>query len=115
MLANLDQTLQIESPRLTPRKAPLVSGLISGGVFLLFIALTAQVFFREGLGGWAVGLVYIAYDTALLGFTAWHMRSILRVPAPVATAVRPTLGVIIAAHNEAMALPVTIEIGRAHV
>ena len=109
MLANLDQTLRIQSPRLTPRKAPIASSLIGGGVILLFIALVAQAFFRGGLGSWAVGLAYIAYDTFLLGFTAWHMRSILRVPAPVATDAGPTLGVIIAAHNEALALPVTID------
>jgi cellulose synthase/poly-beta-1,6-N-acetylglucosamine synthase-like glycosyltransferase len=109
LLANLDQTLQIESPRLTPRSAPIMSSLIGGGVVLLFIALVAQVFFRDGLGGWAVGLVYIAYDTALLGFTAWHMRAILHRPAPIASLHRPSLGVIIAAHNEALALPVTID------
>ena len=109
MLANLDQTLQIESPRLTPRKAPLVSGLISGSIFLLFIALTAQAFFRDGLGGWAVGLVYIAYDTALLGFTAFHMRAMLQPPPPPLAGARPSLGVIIAAHNEEGALPITID------
>ena len=109
MLANLDQTLQIESPRLTPRKAPLASSVISGGALLLFAALTAQAFFRDGLGGWAVGLVYIAYDTALLGFTAFHMRSILKSPPPASIGARPSLGVIIAAHNEASALPITID------
>jgi cellulose synthase/poly-beta-1,6-N-acetylglucosamine synthase-like glycosyltransferase len=109
LLANLDQTLQIESPRLTPRKAPLASSLISGGAFLLFAALAAQAFFRDGLGGWAVGLVYIAYDTALLGFTAFHMRAILKSPPPISTSARPSLGVIIAAHNEANALPITID------
>ena len=109
MLANLDQTLQIESPRLTPRKAPLASSLISGGVLLLFIILTAQVFFRDDLGGWAVGLVYVAYDTALLGFTVFHMRAILLPPPPALTQTRPSLGVIIAAHNEANALPITID------
>ena len=109
MLANLDQTLQIESPRLTPRKAPIASSLIGGGVVVLFIALVAQVFFRDGIGGWAVGLVYIAYDTALLGFTTWQMRAILKPPAPATSGVRPTLGVIVAAHNEARALPVTID------
>lgn len=109
MLAKLDHTLQIESPRLTPRKAPLASSLISGSVFLLFVALTAQAFFRDGLGGWAVGLAYIAYDTVLLGFTAFHMRAILQPPSPPLKDVRPSLGVIIAAHNEANALPITID------
>jgi cellulose synthase/poly-beta-1,6-N-acetylglucosamine synthase-like glycosyltransferase len=109
LLAKLDQTLQIESPRLTPRRAPLASTLISGGVVLLFMALVAQAFFRDGLGGWAVGLVYIAYDTALLGFTAFHMRAILLPPPTASADTRPSLGVIIAAHNEASALPITID------
>jgi cellulose synthase/poly-beta-1,6-N-acetylglucosamine synthase-like glycosyltransferase len=109
LLAKLDQTLHIESPRLTPRKAPIVSGIIGGGVILLFIALVAQAFFRDGLGGWAVGLVYIAYDTALLGFTAFHMRAILKPPPVAHAGARPSLGVIIAAHNEANALPITID------
>lgn len=109
MLATLDQTLQIESPRLTPRKAPLTSSLIGGGAVLLFLLLTAQAFFREGLGSWAVGLVYIAYDTTLLGFTAFHMRSILKAPPSPPAQGRPSLGVIIAAHNEAKALPITID------
>jgi cellulose synthase/poly-beta-1,6-N-acetylglucosamine synthase-like glycosyltransferase len=109
LLANLDQTLQIESPRLTPRSAPLVSSLISGSALLLFVALTAQVFFRDGLASWSVGLVYVTYDTVLLGFTAWHMRAIMRPVPAVFAAGRPTLGVIVASHNEARALPVTID------
>jgi cellulose synthase/poly-beta-1,6-N-acetylglucosamine synthase-like glycosyltransferase len=109
LLATLDQTLQLESPRLTPRPAPLASYLIGGGVLLLFAALLAQAFFADGLGVWSVGLVYIAYDTSLLGFTAWHMRSIFAPQSPVTGGVRPTFGVIIAAHNEARALPVTID------
>ena len=109
LLARLDETLQIESPRLTPRVAPLMSSLIGVGAVLLFVALVAQVFFRDGIGGWAVGLVYIAYDTFLLGFTAWHMRTILRRATPDPLAPRVTLGVIIAAHDEAAALPVTID------
>jgi cellulose synthase/poly-beta-1,6-N-acetylglucosamine synthase-like glycosyltransferase len=57
-----------------------------------------------------VGIAYIAYDTVLLGFTAWHMRRIM-VPAPAAlqSLRRPTLSVLIAAHNEDRAIPVTID------
>jgi cellulose synthase/poly-beta-1,6-N-acetylglucosamine synthase-like glycosyltransferase len=109
LLAKLDHTLQIESPRLTPRKAPLASGLISCAVILLFFVLTAQAFFRDGLDGWAVGLVYIAYDTALLGFTAFHMRAMLKSSPPTPIIANPSLGVIIAAHNEVGALPITID------
>ena len=109
----LPEILQHESPRLNPRAVPLVSRVIGISSMLLFAALLAQAFFRDGLGAWAVGLAYIAYDTVLLGFTAWHMRRIL-TPAPTAATqhalgTRPTLGVLIAAHNEERAIPVTID------
>jgi cellulose synthase/poly-beta-1,6-N-acetylglucosamine synthase-like glycosyltransferase len=106
----LPDILQHESPRLNPRPVPVISHIIGGGAFLLFAALLAQAFFRQGLAAWAVGLAYIAYDTVLLGFTAWHMRRIM-LPAPAAlqNARLPTLSVLIAAHNEAPAIPVTID------
>ncbi len=105
----LPDILQHESPRLNPRPVPVISRIIGGGAFLLFAALLAQAFFRQGLAAWAVGLAYIAYDTVLLGFTAWHMRRImLPAPAGVHSDQMPTLSVLIAAHNEARAIPVTI-------
>ncbi len=105
----LAATFANESPRLNPRHVPLISNVIGVGAIIVFLALLAQAFFRQGLAGWSVGLVYIFYDTCLLLFTAWQMRALLR-PAPHAqTMARPTLGVIIAAHNEERALPVTID------
>ncbi len=105
----LPDILQHESPRLNPQPVPVISRIIGGGAFLLFAALLAQAFFRQGLAAWAVGLAYIAYDTVLLGFTAWHMRRIMvPVPAALQNARLPTLSVLIAAHNEAAAIPVTI-------
>lgn len=105
----LPDILQHESPRLNPRPVPVISRIIGGSAFLLFAALLAQAFFRQGLAAWAVGLAYIAYDTVLLGFTAWHMRRImLPAPAVLPNSRLPTLSVLIAAHNEAAAIPVTI-------
>jgi cellulose synthase/poly-beta-1,6-N-acetylglucosamine synthase-like glycosyltransferase len=112
MLPTLSSVLQHESPRLNPRSVPIFSRVIGAATVILFAALLAQAFFRQGLAAWSVGLAYIAYDTALLGFTAWHMRRIL-TPAPIAlqkpgnTAL--SLGVIIAAFNEEPAIPVTID------
>jgi cellulose synthase/poly-beta-1,6-N-acetylglucosamine synthase-like glycosyltransferase len=112
MLPALSQVLQNESPRLNPRKVPVISRIIGGGAILLFALLLAQAYFQGGLGAWSVGIAYIAYDTLLLGFTAWHMRRIL-TPAPVASQFPsghlPSLGVLIAAHNEERAIPVTID------
>ena len=59
---------------------------------------------------WSVGVVYILYDTGLLLFTAWQIRGLVADttrPFPH-TADAPTLGVIVAAHNEAGVIHLTI-------
>lgn len=99
------------SPRLAPRRVPLASRLIGAIAPLLFVALVIQAFQRSSLWGWSVGLAYIFYDTALLAFTAlsvWPLRHGC-APAEITGAPRPSLGVIIAAHNEAEVLRVTID------
>ncbi len=113
-MTSISQTLAAQSPRLTPRRVPATAYLIAGGVALLFVALVAQAFFRTGLASWSVGIVYIAYDTALLIFTGTKTWQLMRdapapVPAESAATHRPTLGVIIAAHNEAGVLGTTID------
>lgn len=76
---------------------------------LLLVALIAQAFFRQGLATWSVGLVYIGYDSVLVLFTAAQSWRLMRpLPEPVVPAARPTLGVIVAAHNEAAVLGTTI-------
>ena len=109
-MPSLNAVLLAESPRFTPRPVPLVSRLIGIAAPLLFVALTAQAFYRQGLGMWSVGVVYILYDTALLLFTAWQIRKLVADtvrPVPH-TADAPTLGVIVAAHNEAGVIHLTI-------
>lgn len=106
----MSQSLVAQSPRLTPRPVPFASYAIMGSVVLLFIALVAQAFFRTGLASWSVGIVYIIYDTALLAFTASKTRKLMQSPLlPAIDGARPTLGVIIAAHNEAGVLGITID------
>ncbi len=107
-MTSLATTLAYESPRLNPRRVPQMSWAIGAGAVVVFIALLAQAFFRQGIAGWSVGLVYIFYDTCLLAFTAWQMRRLLRPVAPF-NGRQPSLGVIIAAHNEEQALPITLD------
>jgi cellulose synthase/poly-beta-1,6-N-acetylglucosamine synthase-like glycosyltransferase len=60
---------------------------------------------------WGAGLAYVVYDTFLLGFTTWQTWVLARpaVAAPAATSgARVSLGVIVAAHDEAGALPQTV-------
>ena len=106
----LAHSFERQSPRLSPRPVPLVSKVIGAAPPLLFVALLAQAWFRTGLAGWAVGLVYIAYDTALLVFTAFQIRRLRHGdPLPAPATQRPTLTVIVAAHNEAAVLGITID------
>ncbi|WP_157216496.1 glycosyltransferase family 2 protein [Flavisphingomonas formosensis] len=108
-MSSLDTAFAAYSPRLNPRPVPLISRLISASVVIFLLLLFAQAFIRQGLGAWATGVVYVLYDTALLIFTFWQVRILARpLPEPSATS-RPSLGVIVAAHNEAQVLAVTID------
>jgi len=97
------------SARYTPRVVPWISPLVGGAVIVLFVALFAMVFFRQGLAAWSTGLIYIFYDTCLLAFTGWQTRGLTSAPPAAPAAAHPSLAVIIAAHNEAAAIAVTID------
>lgn len=108
----LQHTFDMQSPRLMPRPVPWTSRAIGLVSPMLLVALVAQAFWRSGVGSWSVGIVYILYDTALLLFTAWSILP-LRHGATAApregSERRATLGVIVAAHNEASVLKITID------
>ena len=77
----------------------------------LWLAAMTKALFGDGLIAWSVGVVYIAYDVVLLAFVAWQARAIWRqdeAHAPDAAARRPTIGVIVAAYDEAPALAATL-------
>jgi cellulose synthase/poly-beta-1,6-N-acetylglucosamine synthase-like glycosyltransferase len=59
---------------------------------------------------WSVGLVYIGYDTWLLGYMVFSSYRALRLPAvAVAAGARPTLAVVVAARNERKDLPLALD------
>jgi glycosyltransferase involved in cell wall biosynthesis len=99
------------SPRLNPRRAPLAGVLLYTAIVALWMAAMAKAFVGEGLFAWSVGVVYIAYDGCLLAFVAWQALALWRRPerSPPHPVTRPTVGVIIAAYNEAPALAATID------
>lgn len=109
----LDPGFRALSPRLSPRPAGWLSIALQWAGPVLLVLLLAQAIGRTTLLGWAVGLVYISYDTFLLGFTAtqlWPLRRAMRlVPPPAADAPRGRMGAIIAAWNEEGSLQVTID------
>ncbi|MFT2588625.1 hypothetical protein ACMWPQ_29555, partial [Escherichia coli] len=69
----LDPGFRALSPRLSPRPAGWLSIALQWAGPVLLVLLLAQAIGRTTLLGWAVGLVYISYDTFLLGFTATQL------------------------------------------
>lgn len=84
--------------------------MIIGAALLLFAGLIAQAFFRENLAAWSVGLAYVGYDSLLVAFTARKTWELMAPQPPLGAGdSRTTLGVLVAAHNEAGVLGVTID------
>lgn len=105
----LSEAFAVASPRLSPPRTPLRSLLIHGGVLLLWIGLFAMAFQLGGVWSWSVGVAYIAYDTVLLLFVAWATLPLMRPRPALPAGLRlASLGVIVASHNEAAVLPVTL-------
>ena len=109
----LDPGFRALLPRLSPRPVPWMGTALGWAGPALFVILLWQSLIRQSLLGWSVGLVYIGYDTFLLGFTAvqlWPLRRTMRTtPPPPRQGPRPAMGAIIAAHNEAQSLRITID------
>lgn len=97
------------SPRLNPRPFTLPALLLHGGALLALLVLTAQAWEQPGILAWSVGLVYLAYDTALLVFVGVQTLPLRRfTTAEPVGSIRPTLAVLVAAHNEAAVLEETV-------
>jgi cellulose synthase/poly-beta-1,6-N-acetylglucosamine synthase-like glycosyltransferase len=115
---SLEDALAALSPRITPRQATWAGRLIHGSVTALWVLLFARAFFLHGVVAWATGLAYVIYDTLLLFFVtikSWPLarRIVSSNPADGTTAGAraprlPEMGIIVASHNEAAVLPVTL-------
>ena len=105
----LGAALAATSPRLNPPPTPLASVLIHGAVALLWVVLCARAFIADNVFAWSAGLAYIGYDTILIGLVFWKTLGLLRPAQERPPGVpRPALGVLVAAHNEAAVLPITL-------
>jgi cellulose synthase/poly-beta-1,6-N-acetylglucosamine synthase-like glycosyltransferase len=91
---------------------PLPSLLIYLAVLALWALLFARSFWLNDIFAWSAGIVYILYDTVLMAYVVWQtlpLRLASFSRAAVAPAgSRPSLGIIIAAHNEAGNLPLAL-------
>ena len=96
------------SSRLSPPPTPAISIAIHVAVVGIWVALFLLVFGRGGLLAWSIGLAYLAYDSCLQLFTAWQISRINSADVTPQSGGRPTIAVLIAAHNEATVLPTTL-------
>ena len=106
----LTQAFRAASPRSAPPPTPLASAAIHGFVLVLWAVLLIRAFGGGGVFAWSTGVAYVGYDTLLLGFVFWQTLPLRRAPrAPCPGTARPTLGVVVAAHDEAGILPRTLD------
>jgi cellulose synthase/poly-beta-1,6-N-acetylglucosamine synthase-like glycosyltransferase len=109
---SLREALAAASPRINPRKGTWQSAVIHGSVTALWLLLFARAFFLHGALAWSTGIAYVVYDTLLLAFVTVKTLPLIRRSLPAHrsadTANLPSMGVIVAAHNEAGVLPVTL-------
>jgi cellulose synthase/poly-beta-1,6-N-acetylglucosamine synthase-like glycosyltransferase len=112
MALSLKAAFAAASPRMTPRPVPLPSVLIYVAVAALWVLLFSRSFWLNSLWAWSAGIVYILYDTVLMAIVVWQtfpFRHAATTTEPgTSAAIRPTLGIIIAAHNEALNLPIAL-------
>jgi cellulose synthase/poly-beta-1,6-N-acetylglucosamine synthase-like glycosyltransferase len=111
MTRSLQAAFAAASPRLTHRAVPAVSVAIYIAVVALWIGLFARAFRAYDIFAWSSGVIYIVYDTVLLVIVAcltWPVLKAARAKGEHPAAERPTLGVLIAAYNEATVLPETL-------
>ncbi|MGF6721619.1 cellulose synthase/poly-beta-1,6-N-acetylglucosamine synthase-like glycosyltransferase [Paraburkholderia sp. GAS41] len=104
--------MALASPRIVPRPTTLLSTLIHLGVVALWLLLFARAFFLQGVVAWSTGIAYVVYDTLLLAFVTLKTLPLMRPLKPLDPASDrrdlPSMGVIVASHNEASVLPVTL-------
>jgi cellulose synthase/poly-beta-1,6-N-acetylglucosamine synthase-like glycosyltransferase len=114
----LELTLKRLSPRFAQKPIAWPSVAIRSAALILFCALLVPLFVRDDVFAWSLGIFYISYDTGLLIFTALKIRNLKAGPAPETASSgqatqKPSLAIIVAAHNEAPVLSATIEALRA--
>lgn len=108
LTAQLDRIRRTVSPRYTPPPTPLRAVLIHASVMLLWVVLFARAFGAGSLFAWSVGLAYVGYDTALIFFVFVQTLPLLRRAVSPPPPAELSLGVIVAARNEAGVLPATL-------
>ncbi len=91
--------------------------VLLGLVAALLLVTLGAAFALPSPWSWAVGIVYLSYETLLVGHLLRRSRRALAQPSSVAHAAAPSLGlaVLVAARNERAVLPACLAALRAQV
>lgn len=80
------------------------------GLTLLWGLSTFSAFWFDSLLAWTAGLLYVGYDTWLIGYVAWQTRTLSHTAiAALPPAQGPALGIVVPARNEATVLAATLD------
>jgi cellulose synthase/poly-beta-1,6-N-acetylglucosamine synthase-like glycosyltransferase len=116
VIAPNNSALLIASPRYTPRAVGARSLAIYGSIAALWVGVLIGAWAFTGVLAWSAGILYVIYDTSLLFYVMRKTRSLYRersaqsqAAAVAAVLPLPSVGVLIAARNEAGALPATLD------
>ncbi len=109
MPSSLDAAFRRVSPRLNPKPiAPFGAAMITA-IGLFWVLAFVSAFRSHSLAAWSIGVAFVVYDLAQLVFVGVKARNLFS-EAPVADGGGPvTVGVVIAAYNEAPALAATLD------
>ena len=116
MIGPLSESLAVAlrraSSRLDPPPTPIVSIAVHVAVLGDMGRALPAGLRQGGIVAWSVGLAYLGYDITLQVFTGWQIRRVSdrvdRTVPRTAGVARPSVAVIVAAHNEAAVLPATL-------
>lgn len=111
-----NSALMLSSPRLMSRGIKRSGAIVHTLIFSAWIVVLLGAWRFNGVLAWSAGLLYVVYDTSLILYVVTQWRGWLstlamqRSLADERTASnRTSVGVLIAARNEAAALPATID------
>ena len=106
---SLESAFRRASPRLNPKPiAPLGAAIVTA-IALFWIAAFFLAIRGSGLAAWSMGVAFIVYDFAHVSFIAIEARKLFLAAPPPQAGAPPSVGVIVAAYNEAAALGPTLD------
>ncbi len=106
---SLETAFRRASPRLNPQPIAPLGAAIMTAIVLFWLAAFVSAFRSHGLAAWSIGVAFIFYDLAHLVFIGVQARKLFAAAPASAAAAPVSVGVVVAAYNEAAALGPTLD------